>query len=1183
MLHDSMAGQDPATSPKMDSISEVPGDLAAPPKTTAKKDPNGVANNAAAAVPPPKTDKPRPHGCTTCGRSFARLEHLKRHERSHTKEKPFECPECARCFARRDLLLRHQQKLHMTTTPSSRPRNARRESTGTAGTGTTNRVRKNSIVSNPSSMRPRANTISHIDGASLGLVGATHPPTAGPGHSGHAYHPSIGSASVGSNLDFRGFTAGHHAPVNGLTKLDTSGLPIDLSGGLRTAPVYGTFDLSVPDLALGYNTTINPAQLHFGGSPQAYGNDSPSSPYTHAAHHMPPTDPMMEDDFQFDWMNGYDPSMQMRKSNDSAIDESSPSAMSTGSQSGISEAMMDGSNRYSISSASWHNPFPPHTTAASTNHYSLDYSGAFNDLGIPPETVSPKSLMAQNPFAETYATPPSMTSVGQPLMGGHSQSMFPSSMATNGDSPNPLNLPFTNSALRTPHVPSSSDTFTDSTRQALLASMAHPTGLNHRKYSQPASGMVPYRDLFSRSSSLSSSGQLPSTLDMQRYISAYITYFHPHMPFLHIPTLDFQAPEYTTNLRTPSGHLNLCSTGVAGGGGSLILSMAAIGALYEFDTAASKDLFEAAKKMIQLYLEERRKVDMSAALGRASYARDSSVQNTPLWLVQAMLLNVIYGHTCGDKTSADIASTHCAALVSLARAAELTHHVDAKDLPQDYLSAGFGSTNGVSADAQNQPGAAQPKERKDWLDWKIVEERKRTLYAIFCLSCFLVSAYNHTPALTNSEICLNLPCEEDLWAAESPQAWKRLGGHLSARSSAPFPSALTTLLTASQRERQSTPSTQVQSPSEAASPSPSASNLKPSTFGCLVLIYALHNYIWETRQRHLGRQWTARETEAMQAHIEPALRAWQTAWASNPVHSLERPNPFGAGPLSADSIPLLDLAYVRLFVNLGRCKEAFWQRDWNAMSDELARGIELVHPLDDIPPEVLDPSITEASAQLDQRRDSIADLGVGDLAISGTPTQEQPVQLMMGVYRPGQSKRERHLRRAAFYAADSISMSDQLGNTFAEFTCRELPIQSAMCTFDCAQVIAEWITTVQERVGPYLGVLGRDEVDLAQATRVMLLEEEDCKLIGKIKEILGNIESKMQKEAQNSVTMSALSVLQRLPSVVEGGYGCKILVATASLLDRAAVWPMIKIMARSLEAQALRSKERAESSTLGGN
>ncbi|KAH8651454.1 hypothetical protein BGZ61DRAFT_231346, partial [Ilyonectria robusta] len=92
-----------------------------------------TANTKAPAnFPPPKTDKPRPHVYGTCQRSFARLEHLKRHERSHTKEKPFECPECARCFPRRDLPLRHQQKLHQTSTSSSRPRNRRDTASGVA-------------------------------------------------------------------------------------------------------------------------------------------------------------------------------------------------------------------------------------------------------------------------------------------------------------------------------------------------------------------------------------------------------------------------------------------------------------------------------------------------------------------------------------------------------------------------------------------------------------------------------------------------------------------------------------------------------------------------------------------------------------------------------------------------------------------------------------------------------------------------------------------------------------------------------------------------------------------------------------------------------------------------------------------------------------------------------------------
>lgn len=83
-----------------------------------------------------KTDKPRPHICLTCTRSFARLEHLKRHERSHTKEKPFQCPVCERCFARRDLLLRHKQKLHASfpETPKVRATAKRKSVSAKAGT-----------------------------------------------------------------------------------------------------------------------------------------------------------------------------------------------------------------------------------------------------------------------------------------------------------------------------------------------------------------------------------------------------------------------------------------------------------------------------------------------------------------------------------------------------------------------------------------------------------------------------------------------------------------------------------------------------------------------------------------------------------------------------------------------------------------------------------------------------------------------------------------------------------------------------------------------------------------------------------------------------------------------------------------------------------------------------------------
>jgi len=79
---------------------------------------NNLSIRAVAEPHSQKPDKLRPHVCAVCQRSFARLEHLSRHERTHTQEKPFKCPECRRCFSRRDLLRRHRQKIHRMTTPS---------------------------------------------------------------------------------------------------------------------------------------------------------------------------------------------------------------------------------------------------------------------------------------------------------------------------------------------------------------------------------------------------------------------------------------------------------------------------------------------------------------------------------------------------------------------------------------------------------------------------------------------------------------------------------------------------------------------------------------------------------------------------------------------------------------------------------------------------------------------------------------------------------------------------------------------------------------------------------------------------------------------------------------------------------------------------------------------------------
>jgi hypothetical protein len=227
----------------------------------------------------------------------------------------------------------------------------------------------------------------------------------------------------------------------------------------------------------------------------------------------------------------------------------------------------------------------------------------------------------------------------------------------------------------------------------------------------------------------------------------------------------------------------------------------------------------------------------------------------------------------------------------------------------------------------------------------------------------------------------------------------------------------------------------------------------------------------------------------MHAHIEPGLKAWQSAWYSTPHHSIERPNPFNMGTLSADCIPLLDLAYIRLFVDLGRAKEYFWARDFDAMADELAKGWDNGQS-----------SPGSSASSVSARSDSGFSNAVSPVSspASTSPSPNlHPIKMedvsaprytdpaavhIMATQTPSSggapsSRREKHLRKAAFYAADSLAMSDTLCTSkktsyaASQELCRELPIQSALCTFDCAQVLAEWIATVQNRVAPYMGLM----------------------------------------------------------------------------------------------------------------
>ena len=73
---------------------------------------NGVFRRARSATVSELSPYPqKSHSCPIpmCGRLFKRLEHLKRHVRTHTQERPYICTLCNKAFSRSDNLAQHRR------------------------------------------------------------------------------------------------------------------------------------------------------------------------------------------------------------------------------------------------------------------------------------------------------------------------------------------------------------------------------------------------------------------------------------------------------------------------------------------------------------------------------------------------------------------------------------------------------------------------------------------------------------------------------------------------------------------------------------------------------------------------------------------------------------------------------------------------------------------------------------------------------------------------------------------------------------------------------------------------------------------------------------------------------------------------------------------------------------------
>jgi hypothetical protein len=199
----------------------------------------------------------------------------------------------------------------------------------------------------------------------------------------------------------------------------------------------------------------------------------------------------------------------------------------------------------------------------------------------------------------------------------------------------------------------------------------------------------------------------------------------------------------------------------------------------------------------------------------------------------------------------------------------------------------------------------------EWRHWCNGEERKRwgthlfttnyrTVFVIYILATLFASVTSPDSiglqtTFLPSDINLTLPCDEDIYSAPSPVAWKILNS--SATEMPQFSEAFHTLMHA----QKSTVHTFSSGPF--------------SMFGALVLIAAVNSEIH--RQTLHNEDNYVENAAILQEKFEPVLKGWEFAWRSHPHACLSAANA-AYGPLSADSVPLLNLAYVRLFADTSR-------------------------------------------------------------------------------------------------------------------------------------------------------------------------------------------------------------------------------------------------------------------------
>lgn len=359
---------------------------------------------------------------------------------------------------------------------------------------------------------------------------------------------------------------------------------------------------------------------------------------------------------------------------------------------------------------------------------------------------------------------------------------------------------------------------------------------------------------------------LPTRHALSRYLGGYVTGFHEHLPFLHIPTIS-----------TSSASVEL------------ILAIAAVGAQYCREPEKSLQIFHAAEAIAMESIRERdcrnarpSGLNNEYLLSRSHHGQDASsyseaefqtsaaLLGKPIETAQALLLLMAMATWFEHTTLARAAMTMRSQLESL------------------VYDEGLGPEHLV--------------QDTNWELWIEHEGSKRTKFIIYCFFNLHCITFDIPPLILNRTLGMDLPCSEAQWKSTSAEAWIQI--RQKEKPEPNFQGAFTKLFNGRSKDSGTT---------------------DVSTLGGYILIHALVQHIWFIQQ--IARYTLAGSEPSPLADLitlEHALRSWQTSWARNPESSVDPLSPHG--PLSFNSLALLRIAYIRINVDTGPIRSL---RSWD--------------------------------------------------------------------------------------------------------------------------------------------------------------------------------------------------------------------------------------------------------------